>query len=464
MNCPLRPYPRYRTARMPWLGCIPAHWDVGRGKSLFRRVERPVYADDEVVTCFRDGVVTRRRNRRTDGFTEALKEVGYQRVHVGDLVIHGMDAFAGAVGVADSAGKCTPVYAVCVPSGAHVDAKYFALCVREMARSNWILALSKGIRERSTDFRFSMFGSQLLPLPPHEEQTAIVRFLDHIDRQIWRYLRAKEKLIALLEEQKRAVVHRVVTGQIDVRTGRRYSAYKDSGKRWIGFVPQHWSVSRVRAEFDCLNHRRVPLSGTERGTMKLRTYDYYGASGVIDKVDSYLFDDDLLLIAEDGANLVLRNLRLAIIARGRFWVNNHAHVLKPRRGNLEYLASVMEGLDYAPWISGAAQPKLTQDRLLNIAIAVPSREEQDRIALFAQKETAGIRAATRRARREVELVREYRTRLVADVVTGKLDVREMAAELPGPDPMEVGDALDDFHEVEPNLDELGGESIAGADS
>ena len=105
--------------------------------------------------------------------------------------------------------------------------------------------------------------------------------------------------------------------------------------------------------------------------MTSRRYDYYGASGIIDKVDDYLFDDELLLIAEDGANLVMRNLPLAIIARGRFWVNNHAHILKPRRGNIEFLAWVMEGLNYLPWISGAAQPKLTQDRLMGIAIAVP---------------------------------------------------------------------------------------------
>ena len=206
-----------------------------------------------------------------------------------------------------------------------VNVQYYAHGVREMARSQWILALSKGIRERSTDFRYSVFGSQLVPLPPPSEQTAIVRFLDHVDRRIRRYIRAKEKLIALLEEQKQAIIHQAVTGRIDVRTGQPYPAYKPSGVEWLDDLPERWDVSRVKAEFECLNHRRLPLSSTERGTMTLRGYDYYGASGIIDKVDDYLFDDELLLIAEDGANLVLRNLPLAIIARGKFWVNNHAH-------------------------------------------------------------------------------------------------------------------------------------------
>ena len=176
--------------------------------------------------------------------------------------------------------------------------------------------------------------------------------------------------------------------------------------------------------------------------MTLKTYDYYGASGVIDKVEDFLFDDELLLIAEDGANLVLRNLPLAIIARGKFWVNNHAHILKPKRGNIVYLAHLLETLNYTPWISGAAQPKLTKDRLLSISIAVAPPDEQDEIVRHTSEQTRPLIAAVSRLEREIELLREYRTRLVADVVTGKLDVREAAAHLPEEAPLE-NDVLDD---------------------
>ena len=168
--------------------------------------------------------------------------------------------------------------------------------------------------------------------------------------------------------------------------------------------------------------------------MSVRQYDYYGASGVIDKVEGYLFNDELLLIAEDGANLVLRNLPLAIIARGKFWVNNHAHILKPRGGNLEFLAGLLEGINYTPWISGAAQPKLTQDRLMSIAIAVPPKEQQDQIMERTSTETASIRTSISLARRQIELMEEYRTRLIADVVTGKIDVREAANGSPHANP------------------------------
>lgn len=165
MTHALPPYPAYKDSSVPWLGDVPAHWRLERPKWLFRKMERPVSDSDEVVTCFRDGTVTLRRNRRLRGFTEALKEIGYQGIRRGDLVIHAMDAFAGAVGVADSDGKGSPVYAVCQPSPL-ADAHYFAYLVREMARNQWILALSRGIRERSTDFRFDDFGAQTLPLPP----------------------------------------------------------------------------------------------------------------------------------------------------------------------------------------------------------------------------------------------------------------------------------------------------------
>ena len=235
-----QPYPHYKPSHVEWLGDIPAHWEVRRGKQLFQKMERPVREDDEVVTCFRDGVVTLRKNRREDGFTESLKEIGYQGIRRGDLVIHAMDAFAGAIGVSDSDGKGTPVYSVCEPAQ-QANAYYHAYILREMSRNRWIEALAKGIRERSSDFRYSEFGSQILPLPPLPEQRAIVRYLDHVDDRIRRYVSAKEKLIALLEEERQAVIHRAVTRGLDPNV-----PLKPSGVEWLGDVPAHWEVKKIK--------------------------------------------------------------------------------------------------------------------------------------------------------------------------------------------------------------------------
>ena len=111
----LKPYPEYKNSGVKWLGDVPRHWDITKGKWLYKKMNRPVKPDDEVVTCFRDGMVTLRKNRRLRGFTESIKEIGYQGIKKGDLVIHQMDAFAGAIGVSDSDGKSTPVYSVCQP-------------------------------------------------------------------------------------------------------------------------------------------------------------------------------------------------------------------------------------------------------------------------------------------------------------------------------------------------------------
>ena len=278
----------------------------------------------------------------------------------------------------------------------------------------------------------SSYLSELVGIPPLAEQTAIIRYLDEADQQIQAYISAKERLISLLEEQRQAVIHQAVTRGLDPNV-----RLKPSSVEWLGDVPEHWEVSRVKNEFRSLNHRRVPLNSVERGAMTERKYDYYGASGVIDKVDSYLFNDQLLLIAEDGANLSLRNLPLAIIARGKFWVNNHAHILKPKRGNIEFLAAIMERLIYSPWISGAAQPKLTQERLMSISIAVPSKEEQDKVIDASVEATSTMIQGIAHARRQVELMEEYRTRLIADVVTGKLDVQDAAEALPQLEPTEI---------------------------
>jgi type I restriction enzyme S subunit len=236
-----------------------------------------------------------------------------------------------------------------------------------------------------------------------------------------RQLKQKRRLLALLNEQKQTIIHRVVTRGLNESV-----ALKPSGVASLPDVPAHWTITRVKNEFRCLNKARVPLSSTERAAMADRIFDYYGASGVIDKVEDFIFDDDLLLIAEDGANLILRNLPLAIVARGRFWVNNHAHILKPKRGNLEYLAALMETIDYRPWISGAAQPKLTKDRLLAAKIAVPARSEQDAIIAESERLTKPIQLAIDKLLVEIDRLEEFQTAFVSQVVTGGLRTQGVA--------------------------------------
>ena len=195
----MREYENYTLDPVPWIEKMPVHWKLVRGKHLYQKMQRPTSNIDEVITCFRDGTVTLRKNRRITGFTESLKEIGYQGIKKGDLVIHVMDAFAGAVGVSDSDGKGTPVYSVCQAKG-DINNQYYALLLREMARTGFIQSLYRGIRERSSDFRFEVFAAQLYPVPPRPEQDQIVRFLDWKAASINKLISIKKKQLVTIQE------------------------------------------------------------------------------------------------------------------------------------------------------------------------------------------------------------------------------------------------------------------------
>ena len=440
----LRPYPEYKDSGLPWLGRVPRHWEMRRTKVLLReRVEKD-FPNEPLLAATQSKGVVRKEDYGSRTVTAQKDFHLLKLVEVGDFVIS-LRSFEGGIEVAHSRGIISPAYTVLEPRS-KATSGYLRHFFKSPTFISSLTLFVTGIRE-GQNIDYERLSRAFLPLPPADEQTAIVRFLDHATRRLDKAIRAKRKTIALLNEQKQAIIHRAVTRGLDPDV-----PLKDSGIPWLGQIPAHWEVCRVKDQFTCLNPRRIPLSAVERGAMTSRKYDYYGASGVIDKVDNFLFDDELLLIAEDGANLVLRNLPLAIIARGKFWVNNHAHILKPKSCNLEYMAGYLETLNYQPWISGAAQPKLTKDRLMSIAIAVAPATEQSIIVQHYSEQTQPLISTIKATEREITLLREYRARLIADVVTGKLDVREAAAGLPEVE--EVPADAPELGEPEDSADEL----------
>ncbi len=203
-------------SEIPWLDRIPSHWQVERARYLFAQASLPISEKDEIVTCFRDGQVTLRKNRREDGFTNAVLEIGYQGIRVGQLVLHSMDAFAGAIGISDSNGKCSPEYIICDPIVDDIFNPYYGYLLREMALQGFIQASCPAVRERAPRIRFSDFADMLLPVPPLIEQKQIVEYVIQKLRSINDLTKASTTAITLLQERRASLISAAVTGQLPI--------------------------------------------------------------------------------------------------------------------------------------------------------------------------------------------------------------------------------------------------------
>jgi type I restriction enzyme S subunit len=254
--------------------------------------------------------------------------------------------------------------------------------------------------------------------PPFEEQQKIANFLDHETAKIDTLIAKQEKLIELLKEKRQAVISHAVTRGLNPD-----APMKDSGVEWLGKVPEHWTICEIKFVLTSLDFRRIPLSGEER-SHRSGEFRYYGASGVIDHINDYIFDEPTVLVGEDGANLISRRTPLAFAAHGKYWVNNHAHILKPKDGLADYWAEVIENINIEPLISGSAQPKFTAEALNNLKIAFPeSVEERLSIENHIKDQKEKFDLLMFKANSSISLIKERKTALISAAVTGKIDVR-----------------------------------------
>ncbi len=420
-------YAKYTLFPVPWIKQMPAHWGLVRGKNLYQKMQRPICDTDEVVTCFRDGTVTLRKNRRTTGFTESLKEIGYQGIKKGDLVIHVMDAFAGSIGVSDSDGKGTPVYSVCQAKG-DSNNHYYALLLREMARSGYIQSLYRGIRERSSDFRFEVFAAQFYPVPPREEQDQIVRFLDWKVSSINKLINIKKKEIKAIDALKRSMVSHAITRGLTVDAPMKYS-----GVKWLGDIPAHWKVTKLRQILHPVsekNHPEFPLLSVvrEQGVI-LRDIE--------DKEANHNFIPDDL-----SGYKVVRKGQFAMNKmkawQGSYGVSDYTGIVSPAYfifdiafENLEYFHYAIRSKVYVNFFAQASdgirvgQWDLQMDKMKEIPFIVPPADEQIAIVKYIKQALPQYDAAIEKLTEEVAVLEEYKNKIIADTVTGKIDVRSI---------------------------------------
>lgn len=434
-------YPAYKDSGAPWVGSIPEHWNIEKGKWLFLKNERSVRGEDEVVTCFRDGQVTLRSKRRLGGFTNALKEHGYQGIRKGDLVIHAMDAFAGAIGVSDSDGKSSPVYSACTERFENtVNPYYYAYLLRNLALNGVIISLAKGIRERSTDFRFGDFGELLLAFPPLPEQTAIANFLDEKTARIDQAIAQKEKLIALLKERKQIMIQELVTGK-KVWNGTTWAApekTKDSGVEWIGEIPEHWEVQPIKFSLkgiiDC-EHKTAPFvdatdylvvrtTNVKNGKLVLEGAKYTHEKGFLEWTKRGIPEPgDILLTREAPAGeacLVPSNMKLCLGQR-MVWLKVIKTELIPDLA-IHFIYSDL-GRTYIDFLSaGSTVLHFNMADIGNIPIIQMPIEDQQAIVEFLKSQSSKIDQSIFLQEKQIEKLKEYKATLIDSAVTGKIKV------------------------------------------
>jgi type I restriction enzyme S subunit len=262
----------------------------------------------------------------------------------------------------------------------------------------------------------NMMGDIPFISPPLSEQEHIVSYLDDKTTKIDELIQKKLRKIDFLKEYRTSIINTVVTKGLNSNV-----PMKDSGIEWIGEIPSHWEISKVKYVLEFHNNQRVPLSSEERENRKGQ-YRYYGSTGVIDYVDDFIYDGEYILIGEDGSNLKLRNYRLSNLVNGKFWVNNHSHILKTINGSNLYFSHILEITDYTEYITGSTQPKLTMENLSIIPVINPPLSEQEQIVTYLDEKTSQIDKTIDIEKKKIELLKEYRQSLISNVVTGKINI------------------------------------------
>ena len=401
-----------------WAELIPSHWNVERGKHVLTLMQRQVREDDEIITCFRDGEVILRKLRREDGFTMSDKEIGYQGINVGDIVIHGMDGFAGAIGVSKSQGKGTPVYVVCTTKD-NSNNSYIVYYLRTLAQNNVFLALATGIRERSCDLKWNKISVLPFLLPPISEQKAIADFLDKKCGEIDELVALQEKIIEELKSYKQSVITETVCKGLNPN-----APMKDSGVDWIGKIPNQWVACKLKHVYTLLNGRAYSDSEllTDGKYKILRvgnlfTSDKWYYSDLELEDNKYCQNGDLLYGWSASIGPYLWNQEKVIY---------HYHIWKVLfTNNRKFAFYQLHALTEAKRrdMHGSAMQHLTMVGMNNSFLAMPPLAEQEEIADYLDKKCSEIDQLISIKQQKIVELKDYKKSLIYEYTTGKKEVK-----------------------------------------
>lgn len=461
MTPDLPPYPAYKPSGIPWLGEIPAHWEVRNLGSLLQRVRERNRPDLPLLSVVREkGVILRSLMSDDENHNYIPDDLSnYRVVRCGNLVINKMKSWQGSLGISNHDGIVSPAYFVFECAFENRD--FLHRLLRSKAYVAFFAQASDGIRVDQWDLSIDRMKRIPVLVPPLPEQHAIARYLDYSDRRIRRYIRAKQKLIGLLNEQKQAIIQQAVTRGLDPTV-----RLKPSGVEWLGDVPEHWDSSPAKYFYREVDNR------SKDGVEELLSVSHLTGVTPRSQKNITMFMAATYVghkICESG-DLVINTMWAWMGALG---VTRHTGIVSPSYAVYRPLHNSSLLGEYAdvllrtrPYIDEyvcrstgvrSSRLRLYPEQFLRMAIVCPPLHEQRSILEHISVATNGINVSIDHAQREISLLREYRTRLIADVVTGKVDVRAAAAWLPDEDTEceeEVGSEEGEIDENDPDVDSI----------
>jgi len=447
----LNRYPKYKESGIAWLGEVPEHWACKKLRSVAKSSNTRGRQDLPLLSVVREKGVTKRntldREENHNYIPDDLSN--YKVVREGQLAMNKMKAWQGSYGISKYDGIVSPAYFVFDING--VEKRFFSIAIRSKAYIPFFTQASDGIRVGQWDLSLDRMKEIPFTIPPPEEQLSIARFLDHKTALIDRYIRQKKRMIALLEEQKRVIIDEAVTGKIDVRTGKPYPKYKDSGVEWLGMVPEGWAITPLARLIIKIDQGWSPSAS--EGPLQSGQWAVCSLSAIkhgkfdpeaIKPIPSLLYDlsrielhdNDFLLTRANTRNLVgdvciVANVRPKSIISDliyRFQLDKTAvfsgfllfQMLSPYgRQQIEVDARG----------SSSTMPKISQGHIKRWQVILPGFHEQESISKYLKRTIGRIDNTIGHNTRQIVLTSEYRSRLISEVVTGKLDVRAAAADL-----------------------------------
>ena len=430
----LNPYPEYKPTTLPWLANVPKHWELIPNWALLQLKKEVVgerAATHTLLSLTKGGIIERDIENPTGKFPTSFDT--YQTVEPGDLIfcLFDMDETPRTIGLSTLHGMVTGAYTRFTCGDKILRRFLFALYLH-LDNGKLLKPIYSGLRKVISTNTFLTTKS---PIPPKLEQAAIVRYLDHADEQIQRYIAGKERLIALMEEQRQALVHQAVTRGLD--PGVRL---KDSRVEWLGKIPEDWEVARFAREVNIAEGQVDPKiepytsmlmiapNHVESGTGRLLSRETASEQGAIS--GKYFCR---------AGDVVYSKIRPALakvsVAPTDCLCSADMYPLRPRNSlQSGYLFWLLLSTGFTAWSvlqsDRVAMPKINRQTLNNMHIPLPPLSEQASIVQHLIEATAKASSAIDRAHSQIDLMNEYRTRLIADVVTGQLDVRGTATQLP----------------------------------